>query len=191
MKPTCGSAEYLAKAYSPPQVDRIWLWIDYNRIPTYSIFYLLTGHYNQGEWYRVRIPSTPLYTSPPSFSMSRNHLSTNKANQGELRENMRGGLHTNTKDPHCINHSPEETVYIGGHMKKFGVEGCLIVSGKKKENMVVSQNKGPQYRPQNTIVLIKIGTPKMVPLILGNPYISFDRSDFERRCRSLACYTTR
>ena len=30
---------------------------------------------------------------------------------------------------------------------------------------------GPQYRPQNTIILI-IGTPKKVPLILGNPYIA-------------------
>ena len=29
---------------------------------------------------------------------------------------------------------------------------------------------GPQYRPQNTIVLI-IGTAKMVPLILGNPHM--------------------
>ena len=28
----------------------------------------------------------------------------------------------------------------------------------------------PQYRPQNTIVLI-IGTPKRVPLILGNPLV--------------------
>ena len=37
--------------------------------------------------------------------------------------------------------------------------------------MVVSQNKGTQYRPQYTIVLI-IGTPKKVPLILGNPHIS-------------------
>ena len=27
--------------------------------------------------------------------------------------------------------------------------------------------RGPQYRPQNTIVLL-IGTPKRVPLILGN-----------------------
>ena len=36
--------------------------------------------------------------------------------------------------------------------------------------MVVSQNWGPQYRPQITIVLI-IGTPTKVPLILGNPYI--------------------
>ena len=37
--------------------------------------------------------------------------------------------------------------------------------------MVLSQNRGPQYRPQNTIVLI-IGIPKKVPLILGNPQIS-------------------
>ena len=29
---------------------------------------------------------------------------------------------------------------------------------------------GPQHRPQYTIVLI-MGTPKMVPLILGNPHI--------------------
>ena len=29
---------------------------------------------------------------------------------------------------------------------------------------------GPQYRPQNTIILI-VGTPKMVPLILGNPHL--------------------
>ena len=35
---------------------------------------------------------------------------------------------------------------------------------------VVSLNRGPQYRPQNTIVLI-MGTPKMVPLILGNPQV--------------------
>ena len=37
--------------------------------------------------------------------------------------------------------------------------------------MVVSQNEGTQYRPQNIIVLI-IGTPKMVPLILGNLHIT-------------------
>ena len=30
---------------------------------------------------------------------------------------------------------------------------------------------GPQYRPIYTIVLI-MGTPKMVPLILGNPYFA-------------------
>ena len=35
--------------------------------------------------------------------------------------------------------------------------------------MVVSPKLGdPQYRPQNTI-LLNIGTPKRVPLILGNP----------------------
>ena len=38
-------------------------------------------------------------------------------------------------------------------------EGALVV---------VSQNRGPQYRPQNTIVFI-MGTPKKVLLILGNP----------------------
>ena len=34
---------------------------------------------------------------------------------------------------------------------------------------------GPQYRPQYTIVLI-MGTPKKVPLILGNPHIPTDLS---------------
>ena len=34
--------------------------------------------------------------------------------------------------------------------------------------LVVSQSKGPQYRLQSTIVLI-MGTPKRVPLNLGNP----------------------
>ena len=36
--------------------------------------------------------------------------------------------------------------------------------------MVVSQNRGPQYGPQNIMVLI-IGTPRMVPLILGNSHV--------------------
>ena len=36
--------------------------------------------------------------------------------------------------------------------------------------MVVCQNRGTQFRPPNIIILI-IGTPKMVPLILGNPQI--------------------
>ena len=36
--------------------------------------------------------------------------------------------------------------------------------------MVVSLKRGPQYRPQNTIILI-MGTPNKVPLILGNPHI--------------------
>ena len=31
--------------------------------------------------------------------------------------------------------------------------------------------RGPQYRPQNTIIL-NIGTPKKVPLILGNPHFN-------------------
>ena len=29
--------------YSSPEVDKIWLWIYYNKSPTYSIFYLLKG----------------------------------------------------------------------------------------------------------------------------------------------------
>ena len=29
--------------YSPPEVDRIWLWVYYNKIPLYPIFYLLKG----------------------------------------------------------------------------------------------------------------------------------------------------
>ena len=37
--------------------------------------------------------------------------------------------------------------------------------------VVVSQNRGPQYRPQNTIILFT-GTPKMVPLFLGIPMYS-------------------
>ena len=28
-----------------PQVDRIWLWVHYNKIPIYPIFYLLQGDY--------------------------------------------------------------------------------------------------------------------------------------------------
>ena len=31
--------------YSPPQVDRIWIWVSYNKIPIYPIFYLLKGGY--------------------------------------------------------------------------------------------------------------------------------------------------
>ena len=37
-------------------------------------------------------------------------------------------------------------------------------------DVVVSQNRGAQYRPPNTIIL-NIGTPKMVPLILGNSHV--------------------
>ena len=31
--------------YSPPKVDRIWIWVCYNKIPIYPIFYLLRGDY--------------------------------------------------------------------------------------------------------------------------------------------------
>ena len=37
--------------------------------------------------------------------------------------------------------------------------------------MVVSQIRGPQCRASNTLILT-IGTPKMVPLILGDPHIT-------------------
>ena len=36
--------------------------------------------------------------------------------------------------------------------------------------MVVSIKSGTQYRAPNTIILL-MGTPKRVPLILGNPHI--------------------
>ena len=31
--------------YSPPEVDRILLWVCYKKIPIYPIFYLLNGDY--------------------------------------------------------------------------------------------------------------------------------------------------
>ena len=41
----------------------------------------------------------------------------------------------------------------------------------RDRDLVLSLNRGgPQYRPQNTTVLI-MGTPKMVPLILVNPHL--------------------
>ena len=40
--------------------------------------------------------------------------------------------------------------------------------------------RGPQHNPQYTIFLI-VGTPKRVPLILGNPYVS---AGLTRLCRS-------
>ena len=33
------------QGYSPPQVDRIWLWAYYNKIPIYRIFYLRKADY--------------------------------------------------------------------------------------------------------------------------------------------------
>ena len=34
------------KDYSPPEVDRTWLWVYYKKIPIYPIFYLLKADYN-------------------------------------------------------------------------------------------------------------------------------------------------
>ena len=58
------------------------------------------------------------------------------------------------------------------------MEGITVGAGQEQlvdsklcelqEEVVVSQNGGPQYRPQSTIILI-IGIAKKVPLILGNP----------------------
>ena len=31
--------------YSPPAVERIWLWMSSNKIPIYPIFYLFNGNY--------------------------------------------------------------------------------------------------------------------------------------------------
>ena len=31
------------RLYSPPEVDRIWVWVNYNENPIYPIFYLLKG----------------------------------------------------------------------------------------------------------------------------------------------------
>ena len=36
-------------AYSPPEVDRIWLRVYYNKIPIYPPFYLLKGDYIQSS----------------------------------------------------------------------------------------------------------------------------------------------
>ena len=33
---------------APPKVDRIWLWVYYNKIPIYSICYLLKGDTRAG-----------------------------------------------------------------------------------------------------------------------------------------------
>ena len=40
------TTEYVGmiRVYSPPEVDRTWLWVKYNKIPIYPIFCLLKGH---------------------------------------------------------------------------------------------------------------------------------------------------
>ena len=56
---------------------------------------------------------------------------------------------------------------------------CLIVPVPKNEYGSFPKKGEPQHRPQYTIILI-MATPKMVPLILGNPpYIRNKHSSFE------------
>ena len=43
---------------------------------------------------------------------------------------------------------------------------CRMLRGGVDSGSNSRKMGGPQYRPQNTVVLI-LGTPKMVPLILG------------------------
>ena len=49
----------LLLSYSPPEVDRIWLWVYHSKIPTYPIFYLLKGACKALEfkvsWFRLRV----------------------------------------------------------------------------------------------------------------------------------------
>ena len=40
-----GQSLVIPKPYSPPEVDRIWLWVYHNGTPIYTIFYLLKGDY--------------------------------------------------------------------------------------------------------------------------------------------------
>ena len=47
----------------------------------------------------------------------------------------------------------------------IGTRGCRFLKSSK---WYFPKIRGPQYRPQNTIIL-NIGTPKKVPLIMGNP----------------------
>ena len=50
--------------YSPPQVDRIWLWVYYNKIPIYPIFCLLQGDYIHLSIYlAVRLGSAGVWGS--------------------------------------------------------------------------------------------------------------------------------
>ena len=56
---------------------------------------------------------------------------------------------------------------------------CTSLCMTKKKHMLVSLNWGTPIYTQNIIVLVT-GTPKKVPLILGNPHISSfdDIADF-------------
>ena len=58
--------------------------------------------------------------------------------------------------------------------------------GVFKVRAVISLNREPQYKPQNTIGLI-MGTPKRVPMILGNTHVCLERPldlDVFSTCRS-------
>ena len=57
--------------------------------------------------------------------------------------------------------------------ERFGTsEGQTMRPKGPRTYVVVSLIGGPQYRPQNIIVL-NVGTLKMVPLILGNYHVGF------------------
>ena len=66
---------------------------------------------------------------------------------------------------------------------------CMTQIHLTKVNMIVPKRRGPQYRPQNTIVLIR-GTPKKVPLIFGNPHIFLWRSRALQHLRTAAKIST-
>ena len=41
--PVAGAIGICIYIYSPPLVDRIWLWVYHNKLPRYPTFYLLKG----------------------------------------------------------------------------------------------------------------------------------------------------
>ena len=45
------------RVYSRPQVDRIWLWVYFSKIPICPIFYLLKGDYNLCKLQKPRVVS--------------------------------------------------------------------------------------------------------------------------------------
>ena len=47
-------------------------------------------------------------------------------------------------------------------------------------HMVISKNRGNQYRPQQILVLM-LGTPRKLPLILGNPHIRLGGENRSRK----------
>ena len=50
--------EFRVQGYNAPYVDRIWLWVYHNKVPTYPIFHLLKGDC------RVRGPCVCVGSSP-------------------------------------------------------------------------------------------------------------------------------